>query len=71
MAQFSDLQLAENILRFNPKWWWDPVPPWLSEHLTVELARDFTRVQLEKHSRILQAELEAAKETMNLLDRIR
>ena len=43
MAPRPDLQLAENLFRFNPKWWWDPIPPWFSEHLTIAVARELTK----------------------------
>lgn len=67
----TDVRLPENILRFNPKWWWDPVPPWLFEHIKVDLARELTKIQLEKQMRILEVEQIALKETLNAVERIK
>lgn len=71
MPHNTEVQLHENLLRFNPKWWWDPVPPWLLEHLTVDVARELTKVQLEKQMRILEIEQIAVKETLSALERIK
>lgn len=66
MARFDDGQFAE-ALRFNPKWWWDPIPPWFFEHLTDELSRRLLVVQLEKQAQIVQAELNAIKQVAELV----
>jgi hypothetical protein len=71
VAHTSDIQLSESLLRFNPKWWWDPVPPWFSEHLTVDIARDLTRIQLEKRLRILEIEQSAVKQTLDAIGRVK
>lgn len=71
MPHTSEFQLPENILRFNPKWWWDPVPPWLHEHLTIEVARELTKIQLEKQMRMLEIEQIAVKETLGAIERIK
>jgi hypothetical protein len=71
MAQRPDLQLAESLFRFNPKWWWDPIPPWFSDHLTVEVARELTRIQLNKQLRILEVEQAAVKETLNIIQKVK
>lgn len=71
VAPPSDIQLSENLLRFNPKWWWDPVPPWLFEHIKVDLARELTKIQLEKQMRMLEVEQIALKETINAIEKIK
>lgn len=71
MAQRPDIQITENLLRFNPKWWWDPIPPWLSEHLTVDLARELTRIQLTKQLRVLEIEQKAVQETLNAIQKLK
>jgi hypothetical protein len=45
-------QLHE-LLRFNPDWVKDPVPPWLFQVLDKALLRDLAVISLE-HSRALQ-----------------
>lgn len=64
MAERFDL--AES-LHFNPGWHWDPVPPFLREYLTVEIARDLARIQLEKRLRINEIEQTAIKETIKVI----
>jgi hypothetical protein len=71
MAQRPDLQLAESMFRFNPKWWWDPIPPWFSEHLTIAVARELTRIQLTKQLRVLEAEQAAVQETLNAIQKVK
>lgn len=71
MAQNPDIHLADNLLRFNPKWWWDPIPPFFYEYLTAELARELTKIQLSKHMRMLEIEQIAAKDTLNALEQMR
>ena len=67
MAQITD----ENLLRFIPRPWWDPVPDWLLEHLTADFAREFMKVQLDKQMRMLEVEQIAVKETLNLVERLK
>jgi len=71
MAQRPDIQLTESLLRFNPKWWWDPIPPWLSEHLTIDVARELTRIQLNKQLRVLEVEQKAVQETLSALQKLK
>jgi hypothetical protein len=71
MPQRPDLQLAESLFRFNPKWWWDPIPPWFSEHLTIAVARELTRIQLTKQLRVLEAEQAAVQETLKVIQKVK
>ena len=57
-------------LRFNPKWWWDPVPFPYAEHLTVELARDLAVIQLKKQVEISRIQQEAINETIQLIQKM-
>jgi hypothetical protein len=54
-------------LQFRPRWWWDPVPPWLRDHLDVKVIQDLAVIQLEKRMRILEVEQIAVKETISAL----
>lgn len=62
--------LAET-LHFRPRWHWDPVPPFLREHLTIDLVRDLTRIQLQKQLRIIEIEQQALKETLGAIEKMR
>jgi len=68
MQDRADFQLADQ-LRFNPKWWWDPIPDWYLDDLGIELRRDILNVQLQKQARLLEVQLDAVKETMKLIGR--
>jgi hypothetical protein len=62
--------LAE-ALRFWPRPHWDPVPPFLREHLTIDLVRELTVIQLDKQMRMLEIEQIALKETLNVVKGMR
>lgn len=70
MGRAPNVRLPDDFI-FNPKWWWDPVPPWLNEHLTIEVARDLAKIQLEKQARVLELEQTAVKQMMQALEKIR
>lgn len=65
-----DVLPHEHLLQWRPKHWWDPVPDWIRDHLTVEIARELTRVQLNKYQQMLEVEQRAVKETMEILAKI-
>ena len=65
----ENLDLAE-ALYFRPRWHWDPVPPFLRDHLTLEIARELTKIQLEKQMRIIEIEQIAIKETLNVIEKM-
>ncbi len=60
-----DIELAD-ILNFRPKWWWDPIPPFL-DNISDRLGLDLTRIQLRKRQAMLQAELDAISQTLDAL----
>jgi hypothetical protein len=66
----EDVSLAE-ALQFRPRWHWDPVPPFLREHLTLELIQELTTIQLQKQMRILEIEQIAIKETLNAVQNMK
>ena len=62
-----DLEIAD-LLQFRPKWWWDPIPPFL-ENISDRLGLDLTRIQLQKRQAMLQAELEAISQTLKAIEK--
>ena len=66
-----DLDFREALLshafRFDPRPHWDPVPPWLLEYLTADIARELTVIQLDKQTRMLEVEQIALKDTLNVV----
>ena len=65
----ENMELAE-ALYFRPRWHWDPVPPFLREHLTIDIVRELTKIQLEKQMRIIEIEQIAIKETLNVIEKM-
>jgi hypothetical protein len=63
-----------DVLQFHPRWWVDPVPPWLFQHLDREQVIELTRIKLEQHVKVLeahltetQAQLDATRQTLEKL----
>jgi hypothetical protein len=67
---FRDIDLAQ-ALRFWPRPHWDPVPPFLRDHLTLDVLQELTAIQLEKQMRILEIEQIALKDTLNVVRGLR
>lgn len=70
MADRDDFQIAD-ALAFRPKWWWDPIPDWFIDELTVDIRRELLQVQLSKQAKLLEVQLEGVKQTMKLLGKSR
>lgn len=66
-------QQIPDVLRWHPKWVWDPVPWWFFE--TVKLSPDITTqlalVQMEFEHSILENQIRASKKAMELLNKIK
>jgi hypothetical protein len=54
-------------LRFNPKWWWDPVPDFYLRFLDEDRLQRLIKVQLDFQRAALNAELKALKQTAEIL----
>ncbi len=59
----------EPILRFNPKWWWDPIPPWLLDRLDRAAVAQLALAQLELQRTVLEGQLKANERTMEVIKR--
>ena len=57
------VQLAE-LLQFRPKWWWDPVPDWVLDHLNPAVIREVAAIQLKTQIEMLRVQQMALEETM-------
>lgn len=66
MTHLPDFELPE-VFRWQPKWWWDPIPPWFADDLVARIGPELTKIQLEKRARVLEAELDAVRQTAKLL----
>lgn len=54
----------QEILHFNPRWWWDPVPWWVMEHLRPQVINELAHIQLEFQKQVLQAQIETLDRTI-------
>jgi hypothetical protein len=63
-------QLAE-ILNFHPEWWTDPVPPWFLQGLDRGIQVELIATQLEGHLRNLEARVEVARKSLEIIQRVK
>lgn len=66
MSNGIDPQIT-NLLKFNPKLWWDPIPFWFLEKLDVKVIGQLGSTQLELQRDVLQAQLKATERSMEIL----
>lgn len=59
----------EELLRFNPRWWWDPVPDWIIRHLDREILVDLAAIHLEAHINVLETQVKAAQRTLEVIQK--
>jgi hypothetical protein len=60
------LQLNE-LLRFNPEWFSDPVPPWIFDALDKAVLRDLALVSLERSKSIQEINIKAIDSAVAVL----
>jgi hypothetical protein len=60
--------LAES-LRFNPRWWVDPIGPWLYDLLEKDAVTQVARIQLEFVRDTLARQAEAVGQVIEVLGR--
>ena len=58
-------------LRFDPKWWWDPIPPWFAEFITVDVAKQLMVTQLKRQVEMIQVQHRAIEDTINVIERMK
>ena len=62
-------ELAEPF-QFHPKWWWDPVPPWLFQYLEKELVVEVAKVHLDYQRVVLEQQLDAIGKVAEIVGRM-
>jgi len=68
MATKIPPQLQETF-QFRPRWWWDPVPDWVLDHLTPDVIRELGALQIEAQKTVLKAQLDALEKSHAVLNR--
>jgi hypothetical protein len=66
MANLEPLA-AEQIFRFNPRWWWDPVPDWVLGRLDRDGVLAVAFNHLEVHKAVIDAQAKALDQTREIL----
>lgn len=64
------VQLQEQLF-FRPKWWWDPVPDWFLDHLSAAVVRDLGMIQMEAQRNVLEAQMKALDQSIDVLRRMK
>lgn len=59
-------ELAET-LQFRPRWWWDPIPPWVFQDLDRRIVVDLVQVQLDFQESLLKAQVKAIGRAREIL----
>ncbi len=67
----GDIQMHDERLNWDPGWWTDPVPFFLRDHITVEIAVELNQIQLATQTKILEVQQNAIKQQMEVLGKIR
>jgi hypothetical protein len=58
---------VSEALQFRPRWWWDPVPDWVLEHLSSVLIREIAVIQMKTQVDMLKVQQGALEQTMAVL----
>jgi hypothetical protein len=69
MAKPSAPENIPEVLQFNPRIWWDPVPWWFINQLDRNALTQIATVQLELQKQMLQAQLKSIDATLGIIGR--
>ena len=62
---------SEQLLSFQPRWWWDPVPPWIVDHLDKQILVELAGIHAQHQVNVLQSQLEAAQRAAEVMQKAR
>lgn len=54
-------------LQFRPRWWWDPVPDWVLDHLSSAVIREIAVINMRTQIDTLKVQQAALEQTINVL----
>lgn len=58
--------LAETF-QFRPRWWWDPVPDWVMDHLSAAVIRELAVINMQSQMAVLDVQRKALEQSMAAL----
>lgn len=67
----ADRPEFSEMLQFRPRWWWDPIPPWLFKDLDPRVVVELVQVQLDVQEAVLKAQIEAIGRTREVLQQVK
>jgi len=67
MARSSTPDALPEILQFNPRWWWDPVPWWLIKELDRTVLTELATEQLRLQKEVLGAQIKSIDASLAIL----
>jgi hypothetical protein len=56
-----------DVLAFRPRWWWDPVPEWVIQHLDRAVILRLALTQLEFEQTVLESQAKANSRVMEIV----
>jgi hypothetical protein len=54
-------------LQFRPRWWWDPVPDWVLEHMNPAAIREIAVIQLTSQLETMQIQQKALEASIAVI----
>ena len=63
----TPMEQLPDLLRFHPKWWFDPVPWWFASHLDKAVLGQLAVVQLELQKQILGLQSKAIEQSIAIV----
>lgn len=61
----------QDQLQFNPKWWWDPVPIYMLDHLSSAAIREIGAIQVQTQINVLDVQKKALEQTLGVLRKVK
>ena len=58
-----------DALRFNPRWWWDPVPDWIATQLDPGVLKQIATISIQFERNMLEQQMKALDQVQQLIGR--
>jgi hypothetical protein len=67
MADQAATERFSELLHFNPKIWWDPVPWWFVHHLDRTVLKELAVIQIELQREVLAIQSKSLERTLAVI----
>ena len=68
-ADIDRPEALQEIFRFRPRWWWDPVPPWVLQGLDRSIVAQLGVISLQTERAMLDVQAKALDQTIEVLQK--